>query len=63
LEKHKNAMSVQMREVLDMNKSQWYERKKTTDVVARNYSNLSQQKEDTQGPITKNEEKQGSLSV
>jgi hypothetical protein len=42
----KNAMSVQMREVLDMNKSQWYERRKTTDVVARNYySNLSQKEE------------------
>jgi hypothetical protein len=60
----KNAMSVQMREVLDMNKSQWYERRKTTDVVARNYySNLSQKEERDQGTENWGEQREAGFLV
>lgn len=55
-------MSVQMREVIDMNKNQWYNRKKTTNAVARNYTNLSQ-KEERPRTGNQNKEKQGSLGL
>jgi hypothetical protein len=47
-----------------MNKSQWYERRKTTDVVARNYySNLSQKEERDQGTENWGEQREAGFLV